>query len=95
MPVEVHHGHKIVEVASQQVSKGASLDALAKVWQADVLVACGDDRTDESMFRRRDQMPTLETIKVGPGSTYAAWRLPTVRAMHDLLRRVLEARTRD
>ena len=92
MPVEVHHGHKIVEVASQQVSKGASLDALAKSWSADVVVAIGDDRTDESMFRRRDAMAALETIKVGPGSTYAAWRLPTVRAVHELLEGIVEVR---
>lgn len=92
MPVEVHHGHKIVEVASQQVSKGASLDALAKGWSADVVVAVGDDRTDESMFRRRDAMAALETIKVGPGSTYAAWRLPTVRSVHELLQRIVEVR---
>lgn len=92
IPVEVHHGHKIVEVASQQVSKGASLDALAKGWGADVVVAIGDDRTDESMFRRRDAMAGLETIKVGPGSTYAAWRLPSVRAVHELLHKIVEVR---
>ncbi|MEZ4443388.1 MAG: bifunctional alpha,alpha-trehalose-phosphate synthase (UDP-forming)/trehalose-phosphatase [Polyangiaceae bacterium] len=93
IPVEVHHGHKIVEVASQQVSKAAALDALVRHWDASLVVACGDDRTDESMFQRRDIYPFLETIKVGPGSTQAAWRLPSVRAVHELLTRILRLRS--
>jgi trehalose 6-phosphate synthase/phosphatase len=92
MPVEVHRGHKIVEVASQQVSTGASLDALIRAWEPDLVIACGDDRTDESMFRRREAWPMLETIKVGPGDTHAAWRLPTVASVHRLLERILQAR---
>ncbi|MCX4240240.1 bifunctional alpha,alpha-trehalose-phosphate synthase (UDP-forming)/trehalose-phosphatase [Paraliomyxa miuraensis] len=93
MPVEVHRGHKIVEVASQQVSKGAALDALVQSWAPDLVVACGDDRTDESMFHRRDAYPLLETIKVGPGATYAAWRLPGVAAVRRFLQRIVELRT--
>lgn len=94
MPVEVHRGNKIVEVASQQVSKGASLDALMRAWRADVVVACGDDRTDESMFQRRDVYPRLETIKVGPQETAAAWRLATVAAVRRFLARIIELRSR-
>ena len=95
MPVEVHHGHKIVEVASQQVSKGAALDALVRLWTPDLVVACGDDRTDESMFARRNTHSFLETIKVGPGTTRAAWRLPGVRAVKTFLTDIVERRSRE
>jgi len=92
LPVEVNHGHKIVEVASQQVSKGAALDMLMQHHSPDLALACGDDRTDEKMFAQRDAYPNLETIKVGPGETRAAWRVPDVAAMHAFLQRLLDAR---
>jgi trehalose 6-phosphate synthase/phosphatase len=92
MPVEVHRGHKIVEVASQQVSKGASLEGLIQRWRPELTVACGDDRTDESMFRRRDVHSDLETVKVGPGETLAAWRLKNVSAMRRFLSQIVELR---
>ncbi|MFI4861100.1 MAG: bifunctional alpha,alpha-trehalose-phosphate synthase (UDP-forming)/trehalose-phosphatase [Phycisphaerales bacterium JB063] len=92
LPVEVNHGHKIVEVASQQVSKGAALDMLMQQQSPDLALCCGDDRTDEKMFARRDTYPNLETIKVGPGETRAAWRVADVDAIHDLLQNILNAR---
>lgn len=92
LPVEVNHGHKIVEVASQQVSKGAALDLLMQQHEPDAALCCGDDRTDEKMFTRRDAYPNLETIKVGPGETLAAWRVPDVAAMHAFLQRLLDSR---
>ncbi|XAM00632.1 bifunctional alpha,alpha-trehalose-phosphate synthase (UDP-forming)/trehalose-phosphatase [Phycisphaeraceae bacterium D3-23] len=92
LPVEVNHGHKIVEVASQQVSKGAALDMLMQRYTPDRALCCGDDRTDEKMFARRDAYPNLETIKVGPGETRAAWRVADVAAIHTLLQRLLDSR---
>lgn len=92
LPVEVNHGHKIVEVASQQVSKGAALDMILQQQTPDLALCCGDDRTDEKMFARRDAHPNLETIKVGPGETRAAWRVPGVPAMLAFLQRLLDSR---
>jgi trehalose-6-phosphatase len=88
----VHRGHKIVEVASQQVSKGASLEALIQQSSPELIVAIGDDRTDESMFRRRDIHPNLEAIKVGPGETLAAWRLGSVTSARAFLAEVIRRR---
>ena len=75
LPVSVHHGQKIVEVASQMVNKGVAADSLMKEWMPDVALAAGDDQTDETMFAIT---PVCEdhfhTVKIGTGSTRAEHR---------------------
>jgi trehalose-6-phosphatase len=44
------------------------------------------------MFRRRDVHSDLETVKVGPGETLAAWRLKNVSAMRRFLSQIVELR---
>jgi len=72
MPVEVHHGKKIVEVSSMQVNKGAALMKLTRGKKYDVVLCAGDDQTDESMFRLTSKK--LLKIKVGKGDTAAQLR---------------------
>lgn len=77
LPVVVHHGKKIVEVASLQVSKGAAVDFLIDYWKCDVAVATGDDQTDESMFAVEPKDTEFYTIKVGIEQTRANYRTDT------------------
>ena len=75
LPVSVHHGQKIVEIASQLVNKGVAADMLLKEWSPTIAVAAGDDQTDENMFSIAPQDNAhLHTVKVGTGSTRAEHR---------------------
>ena len=77
MPVTVHHGKKIVEVSSLQVSKGAAVDYLLGLWKTEVAFAAGDDQTDETMFALTPEELDYYTVKVGGGSTRAGYRTDT------------------
>ncbi|MFC4994390.1 bifunctional alpha,alpha-trehalose-phosphate synthase (UDP-forming)/trehalose-phosphatase [Rubritalea tangerina] len=84
-PVSVHHGQKIIEVASQLVNKGVAVERLLKQWQPDIALAAGDDVTDESMFAlHSDSSTPLHTIKVGLGDTRANQRC-SIKTLRNLL----------
>lgn len=74
LPVTVHHGQKIVEISSLQVSKGAAVDHLIASWGSDVAVVAGDDQTDETMIVLSPHGVDFHAVKVGKGSTRAAYR---------------------
>jgi trehalose 6-phosphate synthase/phosphatase len=64
MPVEVHHGKKIVEVKSIYSNKGTALMKFANgKSKYDFILCAGDDTTDENMFKVRDDR--LFKIKIG------------------------------
>ena len=87
-PVRVRHGKKIVEVVSTQVNKGAAVGRRLQEEDGDWVALCaGDDSTDESMFALRTER--LFTVKVGPGSTGAEYRVEDSAAMVALLRNAL------
>ena len=76
LPVEVMPGHRIVEVRQQGVNKGIVLPAILASMVAspsEFVVALGDDRTDEDLFAALPEH--CIGIKVGDGSTLAAYRL--------------------
>jgi trehalose 6-phosphate synthase/phosphatase len=89
-PVTVRHGKKIVEVTAAQVNKGAAVMRCLEEQSYDLILAAGDDTTDESMFRL--DLRNLISIRVGdPVDTHAAYSLPGPRA----LRRFLEHAIRE
>jgi len=71
MPVEIRQGKKIIEIGSQQVSKGAIVSHRMEryAWA----LCAGDDKTDETMFELRDNR--IITVKVGDGETSAGHRI--------------------
>ncbi|MDB4673365.1 bifunctional alpha,alpha-trehalose-phosphate synthase (UDP-forming)/trehalose-phosphatase [Verrucomicrobiales bacterium] len=75
LPVSVHHGKKIVEIASQMVNKGVATDFLMRDWDTGVALAVGDDQTDETMFML-EPPETIEfhTVHIGVGSSRAGHR---------------------
>lgn len=77
MPVEVRHGHKIIEVCSQYINKGEALKWVLKK-HYNVALCVGDDLTDEHMFQVND--PRLVTAKVGLGQTSAQNRFESPQA---------------
>lgn len=88
-PVVVRQGKKIVEIAADQISKGATMSRLLETKPYALIIAAGDDATDESMFRA--DLPSLLSIKIGPGETRAACRVRSVSALRRLLHSALDA----
>jgi trehalose 6-phosphate synthase/phosphatase len=85
LPVAVHHGQKIIEVASQLVNKGVAVERMLQLWHPRLAITAGDDVTDESMFA----CPTFEnsilhSLKIGEGDTRASQRT-TIEGLRNLL----------
>ncbi|MGJ8656820.1 MAG: bifunctional alpha,alpha-trehalose-phosphate synthase (UDP-forming)/trehalose-phosphatase [Akkermansiaceae bacterium] len=91
LPVSVHHGQKIVEVASQLVNKGVAADMLIREWQPSIALAAGDDQTDENMFSIvPPENVHLHTVKIGEGSTRAEHRT-TIAGLRAFLKTIASA----
>ncbi len=74
--LELLPGHKVLEVRAPEMNKGAAVRRLLKSTNHDFILAIGDDRTDEDMFRSLQALPHAHTLKVGPGPTLARFRIP-------------------
>jgi trehalose 6-phosphate synthase/phosphatase len=80
--VEILLGHLVIELRVHSVNKGRVVAALRD--GPDLLVAVGDDLTDEDMFRA---LPAdALSVRVGPGDSAARFRLPDYTAVRMLLR---------
>ncbi len=91
VPVEVLHGAKVVEVRPQGYDKGHALHHLADaLGPFDLVLAAGDDHTDEQLFAAVP--PSGFAVKVGPGPTRAAHRLRRAADLRALLRDLAAAR---
>lgn len=92
LPVTVHHGQKIVEVSSLQVSKGLAVDHLIREWDCDVALVAGDDQTDETMIGLDPPGVEFIGVKVGKGRTRATRRtdIPGLRRFLVDLARLLK-----
>ena len=81
MDVGVLEGNKVIEIKYSAVNKGrAALHWLNKnEW--DLIIAIGDDWTDEDIF---EVLPKDSyTIKVGHGVSKASYRLPSVKSARE------------
>jgi trehalose 6-phosphate synthase/phosphatase len=92
LPVTVHHGQKIVEVCSLQVSKGLAVEYLLRVRDCRIALVAGDDQTDETMISLAPENVGFFSVKVGTGPTRAAFRtdIPGLRSFLEELRRTLQ-----
>lgn len=89
LPVEIHHGKKIVEVSSNQINKGIVLEHFVFVNQYDGVLCAGDDETDESMFRIRDD--NIISINVGNNpNTAAKFHIANPKAFRNYLMKALQ-----
>ena len=90
-PVEVLSGAKVIEVLARGIHKGGVVSSLAaRAPVGALLVAIGDDRTDETLFAALP--PSAVAIHVGPEPSTAPIRLGAVSEVRALLRAVVEAR---
>jgi trehalose 6-phosphate synthase/phosphatase len=91
LPVEVHHGKKIVEVGSIQINKGSVLEHFMLLNKYGAVLCAGDDETDESMFRLNAD--NITSIKIGKEDTAAKFRVSSPRAFRDFLADAIDKRT--
>ena len=83
-------GKMVLEISAVKANKGESLTALRHFSQASATFFAGDDVTDEHGFSAL--LPGDLGIKVGPGSTAAAFRIATPDELPDVLELLLAAR---
>ena len=89
-PLEVREGKKVIEVRLRGVSKGLVAQRVeAEKAPGTVIVAIGDDRTDEDLFRALS--PSSLTIAVGRTWTAAMFGLEDHRAVRRVLRSLVDA----
>jgi trehalose 6-phosphate synthase/phosphatase len=85
VPVEIIPGEKVVEVRPHGVNKGRVIDRLLTADTSECLVvALGDDRTDEDLFAALPEDGV--SIHVGPSASRARFRIETVAGARDFLR---------
>jgi len=83
LPIEIHHGKKIVEVSSIETNKGQIVNDFLQKHEYTAALCVGDDSTDETMFRLQNKL--LIKIKVGDGDTQAAYRWSSHHTALDFL----------
>jgi trehalose 6-phosphate synthase/phosphatase len=81
--LQVVEGNKIVEIKNLEVNKGVAATRWLELYPSAFVMAIGDDRTDEDMFRLmpRDSY----TIKVGAQRSVAQFHLGAVNDVRNLL----------
>jgi trehalose 6-phosphate synthase/phosphatase len=81
--VQVFEGNKVIEVRNAGVNKGtAALEWLA-ARTPDFILAIGDDRTDEDLFKALP--PAAYSVRVGVETTAARFYVGSVHAVRPLL----------
>lgn len=83
LPLEILRGEKIIEVREHGVNKGNVLRRLLELHPGALVVAVGDDRTDEDMFEAAP--PDAVTAVVGRRSGLARHRLGGVAEVREFL----------
>ena len=83
-------GKMVLEISAVKANKGESLTALRGFSRASATFFAGDDVTDEHAFAAL--IPGDLGIKVGPGSTAAAFRIASPDELPDVLELLLAAR---
>jgi trehalose 6-phosphate synthase/phosphatase len=91
LPLEVLRGEKIIEVREHGVNKGNVLRRLLELHPGALVVAIGDDRTDEDMFEAAP--PDAVTVVVGRRSSQARHRLGGIAEVRDFLAEMAARRT--
>ena len=90
LPVEIHHGRKIVEVNSTRINKGIVMEYFISQNDYEAVLCAGDDVTDENMFRITDDR--IISVKVGNGKTAASFNLPTPKDLMAFIEKLLRQR---
>jgi len=80
-------GNKVIEIRMTGVDKGTVARKFLEENEYDFILAVGDDKTDEDMFRALADKAV--TIKIGPGNTVAQYNLSTPAEVIRLLNQLV------
>ncbi len=83
--IMVTPGNKIIEIRTKGIDKGTIAKRLLKEKKYDFILACGDDSTDEDMFKILAKVSQACTIKIGDAASYAKYNLYTPQMMVSML----------
>lgn len=83
--LQVLMGNKIVEIRNSGIDKGAAIRKVMVKENYDFILAVGDDRTDEDMFKVLAGKRNSFTIKVGSDASFAQYNLYTPQMVVSLL----------
>lgn len=83
--LKIVDGNKVVEITTTETGKGIAVKNLVEQNDYDYILAIGDDKTDEDMFKYLLPDVDADTIKVGAGETLAKYKLGNVKEVLMLL----------
>ncbi len=86
-PLNIVDGNKVIEVRMSGVDKGSVAKKLIENKDYDFILAVGDDKTDEDLFRALADKAV--TIKIGVGNTLARYNLPDQEEVIRLLKELI------
>lgn len=86
-PLNIVDGNKVIEVRLAGIDKGTVASRLLEANTYDFVLAVGDDKTDEDMFRAL--VDKAVTIKIGAGNTAAKFSLTNQNEVIQLLNQLL------
>ena len=94
-PIQVSLGKKTVEIKSLHANKGIFIRQWLRnqEYQPDVILAIGDDRTDEDMFdylKNQSEIPHY-CIKVGEGPSLAGHHIQEQNQVNQFLRNLTQS----
>lgn len=84
--LQVIDGNKVIEVRLSGVDKGTAAKKLLEDKSYDFVLAIGDDKTDEDMFKALAERAV--TVKVGSGHTAAQYNIPSQQQVIQLLNKL-------
>jgi trehalose 6-phosphate synthase/phosphatase len=88
---QVFKGNKVIEVRIKGIDKGYVVKEILKKDSFDLILSCGDDYTDEDMFRVLAKYNEAFTIKIGHEASYAQYNLYTPQMTISLLEILLRS----
>ncbi len=91
--LQVILGNKVIEVRSSGISKGYATQKILKDQDYDFILSCGDDTTDEDMFRELANLDHAFSIKIGQEASFAKYNLEgpeMVIALLEMVKKISE-----
>jgi trehalose 6-phosphate synthase/phosphatase len=87
-PLQIIDGNKVIEVRISGVDKGSVAKKFLEDGDYDFILAVGDDKTDEDMFKALADKAV--TVKIGTGHTAAQYNLSDQGEVLHLLRKLIQ-----
>lgn len=89
--VSIHSGSKIIEIKPSSINKGTIVSDVLSTGSYDFVLCCGDDYTDEDMFKAMPDTDYAHSVKVGLGDTAARHQVASITDMLKLLKSLADS----